>query len=70
MLSLCCKTNIKYKGYYMEQRDKNSQEELCLEVKKSGLDSSLCGVEIPDLGVYDFPSDYDAFEDENLNMLP
>ena len=28
------------------------------------------GVEVPDLSNYDFPDDYAAFEDENLDMLP
>lgn len=34
------------------------------------LDESLQHVVIPDLSEYEFPSDYEAFEDENLNMLP
>ena len=34
------------------------------------LDDTLQHVVIPDLSEYEFPSDYEAFEDENLNMLP
>jgi hypothetical protein len=40
--------------------------------KKEGSQSKVKfnNVDVPDLSRYVFPEDYDAFDDENLDMLP